>query len=67
MLVLLFLSADGVRRSREIMYNIAIAEFTDGNYQDTIDTLDTLNPINEYKDAQKHILYSEAMLLFSNA
>lgn len=61
MLVLLFLSADGVRRSREIMYDIAIAEITDGKYQDAIDTL---NPINEYKDAQKHILYSEAMLLF---
>lgn len=63
MLSFLFLNADGVRRNRENVYDVAIAEFSDGNYQEAIDTL---SPINEYKDAQKRILYSEAMLLFTD-
>lgn len=62
-LTLLFQNADGVRRSRESVYDAAVAEIMNGKYQDAIDSLSS---INEFKDAQKHIMYSEAMLLFTD-
>lgn len=63
LLTLLFWNADAVRRNREAVYDIAMGEFSDGDYQDAIDTL---SPISEFKDSQKHILYSRAMILFAN-